>query len=111
MLSLAAANGMLFSGGQDQTIRVWKAGGAAGGFECAAVLRAEHGGHGAPVSALLASGTILFSADFRGNLKVSQGEGGGPGGGPESGGGLAPVPPLWPAMRRPAAAAWLASWI
>ena len=67
---------MLFSGGQDQSIRVWKVNPTSGAFECAAVLQAEHGGHTAPVSALLASGPILFSADFRGNVKVGGGAGG-----------------------------------
>lgn len=70
VLALAAGNGMLFSGGQDASILVWKPNPASGAFEAAAALRAEHGGHGASVSALCASGAVLFSADFRGNLKV-----------------------------------------
>lgn len=70
MLCLAAANGMLFSGGQDQTIRVWKFDPAANAFGCTAILRAEQGGHTAPVNAMCASGPFLFSGDFRGNIKV-----------------------------------------
>lgn len=70
VLCLAAANGMLFSGGQDQTIRVWKFDAAANVFGCTAILRAEQGGHTAPVNAMCASGPFLFSGDFRGHIKV-----------------------------------------
>ena len=79
VLCLAAANGMLFSGGQDATIRVWKMDPATGAWACAAVLRADAGGHSAPVNCLLASGPFLFSADFMGNIKARTVEGGGGG--------------------------------
>ncbi|KFM23747.1 Zinc finger CCCH domain-containing protein 59 [Auxenochlorella protothecoides] len=71
VLSLAAAGGMLFSGAQDATIRVWKPSPLAG-FECSAVLRADGGGHSSPVSCLCASGPYLFSADFKGNIKARE---------------------------------------
>lgn len=67
---LAAAGGMLFSGGQDQTIRVWKVNPATGTFECAAVLQQEHNGHSSSISSLCASGPFLFSGDAEGNIKV-----------------------------------------
>lgn len=67
---LAAASGMLFSGGQDQTIRVWKVNPTTGAMECAAILRTEHGGHTASASALCASGPFLFSGDAQGTIKV-----------------------------------------
>ena len=67
---LAAAGGMLFSGGQDQTIRVWKPNASTGTFECAAVLRGEQDGHSSSISSLCASGSILFSGDAQGNVKV-----------------------------------------
>lgn len=66
---------MLFSGAQDSTIRVWKPDQVAG-FVCSGVLTAEAGGHLAPVSCLCAAGPYLFSADFKGNIKVL-GRGGG----------------------------------
>ncbi len=67
---LAAAGGMLFSGGQDQSIRVWKFDPAKNGFECSAVLLAPQGGHGFAVSCLVVSGQYMFSADFGGTIKV-----------------------------------------
>lgn len=67
---LAAAGGMLFSGGQDQTIRVWKPNPSTGSFESAAILRKEQGGHGSSISSLCASGPILFSGDAQGNLVI-----------------------------------------
>lgn len=71
---------MLFSGAQDSTIRVWKPDQVAG-FVCSGVLTAEAGGHLAPVSCLCAAGPYLFSADFKGNIKVlGRGGGGGAGG-------------------------------
>lgn len=68
--ALAAANGMLFSGGQDKTIRVWKMNPATGGFECAAVLQQEQDGHRASVTFMCASGPFLFSGDSAGTIKV-----------------------------------------
>lgn len=68
VLALASAGGLLFSGAQDASVRVWKFGGA--GFECGAVLTAEMGGHASPVSCLCVSGPFLFSADFKGAIRV-----------------------------------------
>lgn len=67
---MATTSGMLFSGGADQTIRVWKPNQASGAFECAATLRHTQGGHIAAVSALCASGPVLFSGDVQGSIKV-----------------------------------------
>ena len=67
---LAAAQGMLFSGGQDQTIRVWKPNPATGAFECAAALRAEQNGHTSSISSLSVSNHIMFSGDAQGGIKV-----------------------------------------
>jgi F-box/WD-40 domain protein 7 len=67
---LAAAQGMLFSGGQDQTIRVWKPNATTGMFECAAVLRAEHNGHTSAISSMCVSQHIMFSGDLQGGIKV-----------------------------------------
>lgn len=67
--ALTAGNGMLFSGGQDQTIKVWKLNPATGVFECAATLTAQHGGHAASLSSLCASGPILFSGDVDGTIR------------------------------------------
>lgn len=61
---------MLFSAGQDQTLRVWKLDGATNQWQCVAVLRQEQGGHRAPIAALWASHPFLFSADYLGTLKV-----------------------------------------
>lgn len=68
--ALAAAGDMLFSAGQDQTLRVWKLDGATNQWQCVAVLRQEQGGHRAPIAALWASHPFLFSADYLGTLKV-----------------------------------------
>lgn len=69
--ALAAANGMLFSGGQDKSIRVWKMNPASGAFECAAVLEAAgQDGHRASVSCMCTSGPFLFSGDTAGTIKV-----------------------------------------
>lgn len=68
--ALAAAGDMLFSAGQDQTLRVWKLDGASNQWLCVAVLRQEQGGHRAPIAALWASHPFLFSADYLGTLKV-----------------------------------------
>ena len=67
---LAAAQGMLFSGGQDQTVRVWKPNPTSGLFESTAVLRAEHNGHTSSVSALSISQHLMFSGDAQGGIKV-----------------------------------------
>lgn len=67
---LAAGGDMLFSGGQDFTIRVWKFNPNTNTFDCAAILRTEHGGHAASVTALCASGPILFSGDVLGNVRI-----------------------------------------
>ncbi|KAH7616882.1 putative Zinc finger CCCH domain-containing protein 48 [Nannochloris sp. 'desiccata'] len=67
---LAAGQGMLFSGGQDQTIRVWKPNAATGMFECAAILRAEHNGHTSSISSMCVSQHIMFSGDAQGGIKV-----------------------------------------
>jgi WD40 repeat protein len=67
---LAAAQGMLFSGGQDQTIRVWKPNPTTGMFECAAILRAEHNGHTSSISSMCVSNHIMFSGDAQGSIKV-----------------------------------------
>lgn len=67
---LAAANGMLFSGGQDKSIRVWKVNPASGVFECAAVLQEAQDGHRSSVATLCASGPYLFSGDSEGTIKV-----------------------------------------
>eukprot|EP00889_Picochlorum_renovo_P001274 jgi/Picre1/28304/NNA_003710.t1 len=68
--ALAAANGMLFSGGQDKSIRVWKMNPASGAFECAAVLEAAgQDGHRASVSCMCTSGPFLFSGDTQEPLK------------------------------------------
>ena len=61
---------MLFSGGQDESIRVWKLNPATGVFECGAVLKQEHGGHGTPLTSMCASGPVLFTGDARGTIKV-----------------------------------------
>lgn len=68
--ALAAAGDMLFSGGQDQSLRVWKLDPAADQWACVAVLKQEQGGHRAPISCLWASHPFLFSADYLGTLKV-----------------------------------------
>lgn len=68
--ALAAANGMLFSGGQDKTIRVWKVNPATGNFECAAVLQQEQDGHRLSVSFMCVSEPFLFSGDTGGTIKV-----------------------------------------
>lgn len=73
MQALAAAGDMLFSAGQDQTLRVWKLDGASNQWLCVAVLRQEQGGHRAPIAALWASHPFLFSADYLGTLKVGAG--------------------------------------
>jgi hypothetical protein len=61
---------MLFSGGQDESIRVWQANPATGAFECTAALKREHGGHATPLTAMCASGTVLFTGDAKGTIKV-----------------------------------------
>ena len=72
--SLAAGNGMLFSGGQDKTIRVWKPSSAQAGahhFECAAVLDQQNAdGHRSSISCMTMAGPILFSGDTAGTIKV-----------------------------------------
>ena len=68
--ALAAAGDMLFSAGQDQTLRVWKLDGASNQWQCVAVLKQEQGGHRAPIACLWASHPFLFSADYLGTLKV-----------------------------------------
>lgn len=68
--ALAAANGMLFSGGQDKTIRVWKMNPSTGNFECAAVLQQEQDGHRLSVSFMCVSEPFLFSGDTGGTIKV-----------------------------------------
>ncbi len=68
--ALAAANGMLFSGGQDKAIRVWKVNPATGNFECAAVLQQEQDGHRLSVSFMCVSEPFLFSGDTGGTIKV-----------------------------------------
>ena len=70
MQALAAAGDMLFSGGQDQSVRVWRLDPATNQWGCVAALLKEQGGHAAPVSSLWASHPFLFSADFLGTLKV-----------------------------------------
>ncbi len=70
VLSLAAANGALFSGGHDKTLRVWVMEPTTGAFACQAVLTAAQGGHKAPVQSLASVGGFLFSADWQGTLKV-----------------------------------------
>lgn len=70
MQALAAAGDMLFSAGQDQSLRVWKLDPASNQWGCVAVLKAEQGGHRAPISCLWASHPFLFSADYLGTLKV-----------------------------------------
>ena len=70
MLCLAAAAGVLFSGGQDATIRAWRYDEGAAAFHCAAVLDAAAGGHASPVQALAPAGGVLFSGDWDGNIKV-----------------------------------------
>lgn len=69
--ALAAAGDMLFSAGQDQSLRVWKLDAGSNQWGCVAVLKAEQGGHKAPISCLWASHPLLFSADYLGTLKVS----------------------------------------
>lgn len=79
MQALAAAGDMLFSAGQDQSLRVWKLDPASNQWGCVAVLKAEQGGHRAPISCLWASHPFLFSADYLGTLKVGgTGAAGGP---------------------------------
>ncbi|KAL4858740.1 Zinc finger CCCH domain-containing protein 17 [Chlorella vulgaris] len=68
--ALAAAGDMLFSAGQDASLRVWKLDAASGQWGCVAVLKVEQGGHRAPISCLWASHPFLFSADYLGTLKV-----------------------------------------
>jgi hypothetical protein len=70
--ALAAAGDMLFSAGQDASLRVWKLDAASGQWGCVAVLKVEQGGHRAPISCLWASHPFLFSADYLGTLKVRQ---------------------------------------
>ena len=67
---LSAANGMLFSGGQDKAIRVWKVNPASGMFECTATLQEAQDGHRGPVSYMVVSGPFLFSGDAKGTIKV-----------------------------------------
>lgn len=69
--ALAAAGDMLFSAGQDASLRVWKLDAASNQWQCVAVLKVEQGGHRAPISCLWASHPFLFSADYLGTLKVS----------------------------------------
>ena len=71
--ALAAAGDMLFSAGQDQSLRVWKLDPAANQWGCVATLKVEQGGHRAPISCLWASHPLLFSADYLGTLKVGGG--------------------------------------
>jgi hypothetical protein len=71
--ALAAAGDMLFSAGQDASLRVWKLDVAANQWQCVAVLKVEQGGHRAPISCLWASHPFLFSADYLGTLKVGTG--------------------------------------
>ncbi|EFN55265.1 hypothetical protein CHLNCDRAFT_134174 [Chlorella variabilis] len=68
--ALAAAGDMLFSAGQDASLRVWKLDAASNQWQCVAVLKVEQGGHRAPISCLWASHPFLFSADYLGTLKV-----------------------------------------
>ena len=68
--ALAAAGDMLFSAGQDQSLRVWKLDAPSNQWQCVAVLKVEQGGHRAPISCLWASHPFLFSADYLGTLKV-----------------------------------------
>jgi WD40 repeat protein len=73
--ALAAAGDMLFSAGQDASLRVWKLDPASNQWGCVAVLKAEQGGHRAPISCMWASHPLLFSADYLGTLKVGGGRG------------------------------------
>ncbi len=84
--SLAMGNGMLFSGGQDKSIRVWKPsaatpvnvnvngngnGNSQHQFECAAVLEQQNAdGHRSSISCMTVAGPILFSGDTSGTIKV-----------------------------------------
>lgn len=73
MLALAVSppSGLLFSAGQDATIRVWELNAAAGAFHLQATLSKDSGnGHHSAVHALLVAGQFLFSADRGGEVKV-----------------------------------------
>ena len=70
VLCLAAANGSLFSGGQDGTIRMWGHDATASTFRLVGVLDGARGGHAAPVQALAPAGAFLVSGDWHGTLKV-----------------------------------------
>eukprot|EP00208_Stichococcus_sp_RCC1054_P002296 CAMPEP_0206138416 /NCGR_PEP_ID=MMETSP1473-20131121/3309_1 /ASSEMBLY_ACC=CAM_ASM_001109 /TAXON_ID=1461547 /ORGANISM="Stichococcus sp, Strain RCC1054" /LENGTH=420 /DNA_ID=CAMNT_0053531851 /DNA_START=427 /DNA_END=1689 /DNA_ORIENTATION=+ len=69
--TLLVASDMIFSGSNDQatTIHVWKLD-AAGQFQPQVALGAAQGGHTFPVQALVVASPFLFSADWKGCLKV-----------------------------------------
>ncbi|KAK9805382.1 hypothetical protein WJX73_009214 [Symbiochloris irregularis] len=68
--ALAAAGGMLFSGGQDGSIRAWRLDPGTACFALAKSITAQDGGHAAAVTTLVPTDRFLFSADFHGNIKV-----------------------------------------
>ncbi|CAL8461859.1 g1390 [Coccomyxa elongata] len=70
IFALAAANGLLLSGGKDMTIRVWQHDVASDTFQPSVAITAAQGGHQAPVQALLPFGPCLVSADWAGAIKL-----------------------------------------
>jgi len=70
ILCMYAAGGLLFSGGQDRSVRVWNFNAAAGIFMSQSIITKAEGGHEAAVHAFQSYGSFLFSADRSGCIKV-----------------------------------------
>lgn len=68
--ALAAAGELLFSGGQDASIRVWKFNMATNSFELGVLITEQQGGHNTSVISLVPANQFLFSADMHGTIKV-----------------------------------------
>jgi len=65
-LAAALERGVVFSGGQDRTLRAWRFDAAAGRFVAAGQLVGHTGG----VTCLLAAGNLLFSGSLDGTVRV-----------------------------------------
>ena len=70
ILCMQVAAGMLFSGGQDRSVRVWNFNAQAGIFMSQAIITKEEGGHDSPVHSFQSSGSFLFSSDRLGLIKA-----------------------------------------
>ncbi|GMH32970.1 hypothetical protein BSKO_00804 [Bryopsis sp. KO-2023] len=70
VVCLHAVKNLLFSGGEDKTIKAWKFNEATDSFDPAGSLGLEQGGHSHSVQCLTSISNFLFSADRTGNIRV-----------------------------------------